>query len=69
MVTDKEPQRQWLKEVGKVEDPSCVCDGWTRQNVAHLYVCLWVGDGKVGSRDQASKGEGWCAAVARFVLY
>jgi len=37
--TDKGPQRQWLKEMGKIEDPSCVCDGWTPQNAAHLYLC------------------------------
>lgn len=32
MVIDKEPQRQWMKEMGKTEEPGCVCDGWTRQN-------------------------------------
>jgi len=39
LVTDKGPQRQWLKEIEKVDDPSCVCDGWTPQNAAHLFVC------------------------------
>jgi len=27
MVTDKGSQRQWLKEIGKTEEPWCVCDG------------------------------------------
>ena len=36
LVTDKGPQRQWLWEIGKVEDPQCVCDEWTAQNAAHL---------------------------------
>jgi len=39
MVTDKGPQAQWLKTIGKVEDASCVCDGWTPQNATHLYEC------------------------------
>ena len=25
MHTDKGPQAQWLKEIGKIEDASCVC--------------------------------------------
>jgi len=66
LVTDKGPQRQWLKEMGKVEDPSCICDGWTPQNAAHLYLCPWVGDGIGRPKEQASKDE-WCAAVTRFV--
>jgi len=68
LVTDKGPQRQWLKEMGKTEDPSCVCDGWTPQNAAHLFICPWVGDGKGRSRKVASEDEEWCAAVARFLL-
>ena len=28
LETDKGPQRQWLREIAKVEDASCVCDGW-----------------------------------------
>jgi len=67
LETDKGPQRQWLKEIGKVEDVSCVCDGWTPQNAAHLYVCSWVGDGVGRSREQARKDERWCEAVASFV--
>ena len=67
VVTDKGPQRQWLKEMGNVEDPSCICDGWIPQNAAHLYLCPWVGDGIGRSREQASKDEEWCTAVARFV--
>jgi len=27
MVTDKEPQRQWLWEIGKSDEQWCVCDG------------------------------------------
>jgi len=38
-------QWQWLKEMGNVDDPSCICDGWTPQNAAHLYRCPWIGDG------------------------
>jgi len=34
MVTDKGPQQQWLYEIGKLEEPWCVCDGWTPQNAA-----------------------------------
>ena len=54
---DKGPQQQCLKEVGKVEDPSCVCDGWTPQNAAHLYLCPWVAYGVGRSREQASRDE------------
>jgi len=43
LVTDKGPQRQRLKEMGKTEDLSCMCDGWTPQNAAHLSRCPWVG--------------------------
>jgi len=58
MVTDKGPQRQWLKEMGKVDDPSCVCDGWTPQNAAHLFACPWVGDG-VGRSWMRSGARRW----------
>jgi len=67
LETDKGPQRQWLREIGKVDDASCVCDGWTPQNAAHLYVCPWVGDGVGRSKEQAREDAEWCAAVARFV--
>ena len=67
LVTDKGPQRQWLVEMGKAEDPSCVCDGRTPQNATHLYQCPWVGDGRGRSREAASMDEKWCEAVARFV--
>ena len=67
LEADKGPQRQWLREIGKTGDASCVCDGWTPQNAAHLYACLWVG-GEVGrSKEQARKDAEWYAAVARFV--
>ena len=36
MVTDKGLQQKWLREIGKSEEPWCVCDGWTPQNTAHL---------------------------------
>ena len=39
LVTDKGVQQQWLKEMGKVDDLSCICDGWTPQNAAHSYRC------------------------------
>jgi len=42
MITDKRLQAQWLKEIGKVEDGSCVCDGWTQQNAA-LNFALYGG--------------------------
>ena len=50
-----------------MDDASCVYDGWTPQNAAHLYVCPWVGDGVGRSREQAREDAEWCAAVARFV--
>jgi len=68
MVTDKGPQAQWLKTIGKVEDASCVCDGWTPQNAAHLHECPWVGDGKGRTRELILKDEKWCKEVARFLL-
>ena len=67
MITDKGPQAQWLKEIGKAEDGSCVCDKWTPQNAAHLYECSWVGDGKGRTRDMMWKDEKWCEDVARFL--
>jgi len=39
MVADEGPQRQWFYEVGKREEPWCVCDGWTPQNAAHHQIC------------------------------
>jgi len=68
MVTDKGPQAQWMKEMGKLEDASCVCDGWTPQNAAHLYECPWVGDGKGRTREMIWKDEKWCEDLARFVM-
>jgi len=56
-----------MREIGKTDDASCVCDGWTPQNAAHLYRCPWVGDGRGRSREQARGDEEWCEAVARFV--
>jgi len=63
MLTDKGPQR-WLAEIGRIEDPSCVCDGWTSQNAAHLFQCPWVGDGRGRCWEQAWGDAEWCAAVA-----
>ena len=68
MVTDKGPQAQWLKTIGKVDDASCVCDGWTPQNAAHLYDCPWVGNGKGRTMTTMLKDEKWCEEVARFVM-
>jgi len=31
MVTDKGPQRQWVREIGKTDDPRCVCNEWTAE--------------------------------------
>jgi len=67
LETDKGPQRQWMREIGKTEDASCVCDGWTPQNAAHLYMCPWVGDGVGRSKEQARQDARWCAEVARFI--
>jgi len=69
VVTDKGPQWQWLKEMGKTEDPSCVCDGWTPQNAAHVQrcTCPWIGDGMGKSQEQASKDEEWCTEMVRFL--
>jgi len=43
IVTDKGPQRQWMKEIGKTDEPltRCVCDAWTPQNATHLQRCPW----------------------------
>jgi len=68
IVTDKGPQWQWLKEVGKTEDPSCVCGGWIPQNAAHLQRCPWVGHGLGRSLEQACKYAKWCEAVARLTF-
>ena len=67
MIMDKGPQASWLREIGKVEDGSCVCDEWTPQNAAHLYECPWVGDGKGRRREQLWEDEKWCEDLARFL--
>jgi len=67
MVTDKGPQQQWLWEIGKAENPACVCDGWTPQNAAHLRHCPWVGDGKGRTADGMWSDEEWCAEVEDFI--
>jgi len=74
LVTDKGPQHaelqhQWLMEIGKTEDPSCMCDGWTLQNAAHLYQCPWVGDGRgdPGSWQAETRGGGAFRAVMGWV--
>jgi len=68
MITDKGPQAYWLKEIGKADEGSCVCDRWTQQNAAHLYVCPRVGDGKGRTREMVWKDERWCEELARFLL-
>jgi len=68
MVTDEGPQAEWLKTIGKTDDASCVCDGCTPQNAAHLYTCPWVGDGRGRTREEIWKDEQWCEEVARFVM-
>jgi len=67
MITDKGPQAGWLKEIGKVDDASCPCDGWTVQNAAHLYSCPWVGDGRGRTRELIWGDEKWCEDLARFI--
>ena len=68
MVTDKGPQRQWLWEIGKSEERSCVCDGWTAQNETHLMGCPWVGDGKGRTSEMLWEDEKWCEGMAEFVM-
>jgi len=68
MITDKGPQAGWMKEIGKVDDGSCPCDGWTLQNAAHLLSCPWVEDGKGRTREMLWKDEKWCEELARFVM-
>jgi len=68
LVTDKGPQQQQgMKEVGKTDDPTCICDGWTPQNAAHLFQCPSVEDGIGRSWEQAHKNETCGAAVARLL--
>ena len=67
MVTDKGPQAYWMKEIGKAEEGSCVCDRWTQQNAAHLYQCPRVGDGKGRTREEVWEDEEWCEDLARFI--
>jgi len=65
MMTDKGPQRQWVREISRT---GCVCDGWTPQNAAHLHRCPWVGvDGMGRSREHAGGDEEDYAEVARFL--
>ena len=68
MVTDRGPQQQWVYEVGKSEEPWCVCDGWTPQTAAHLLSCPWVGDGKGRTSEQLWGDEEWCEKVADFIM-
>jgi len=68
MVTDKGPQAQWMATIGKADRASCVCDGWTPQNAAHLYKCPRVGDGRGRTREEIMKDEEWCESLARFLL-
>jgi len=67
IITDKGPQQQWLWEIGKSDNPACVCDGWTPQNAVHLRDCAWVGDGKGRTADAIWEDEEWCAAVEDFI--
>ena len=46
---------QWKREIGRTEDANCVCDGWTPQNAAHLYLCTWVEDGRGRSRESVEE--------------
>ena len=68
MVTDKGSQQQWLYEIGKSDEPWCVCDSWTPQNAAHLQQCLWVGDWRGRTGEQMWDDEKWCEKVADFIL-
>jgi len=68
MITDKGPQAQWMKTIGKTEEASCGCDGWTPQNAAHLYQCPRVGDGKGRTREGIMEDEEWCESLAKFLL-
>jgi len=68
MVADKDPQQQWLWEIGKSVEPCCVCDGWTPQNAAHLLRCPWVSDGRGRTSEQVWEDEMWCEAVVEFIM-
>ena len=71
MMTGKGPQRQWLTEIGRTDEPWCVCDGWTPQNPAHLQQCPSVGDGKGRSTEhweQMWRDEKWCEQVVEFIM-
>jgi len=55
LVTDKGPQRQGLKEIGKVDDPSC---GLRKTRHTCLYVHGWETEfelGGHGSRRMVTK--------------
>jgi len=69
MVTDKGPQRQWLWEIGKVEDQQCVrvCDGLTAQIAACLQRYSRVGDGLGRSAEQMWEDEALCERVVEFI--
>jgi len=47
---------------------TCVCDGWTPQNAAHLLGCPWVGDDRGRTSEQVLEDERWCEAVAEFIM-
>jgi len=68
MVTGKGTQRQWLMEIGKTDEPWCICDGWTPQNAAHLQRRPWVGDWKGRSAEKMWRDEKWCEQAMEFIM-
>ena len=62
------PTSRMAEKIGKVDDGSCPCDGWSVQNAVHLLPCPWVGDGTGRKREELWEDEKWCEEVARFVM-
>jgi len=52
----------------KTEDPSCVYDGWTPQNAAHLQRCSWIEDviGRDLGRREVVRGGGEVSEIDSF---
>ena len=47
----KSPQAQLMKEMGKVEDANCVCDGWTHKTQPICMNARGWGMGQGGPRN------------------
>jgi len=77
LVTEKGPQGQRLKEMGKAEDPSCVCGGRRRMRHNCLHARGSVMEGgdpgkwEVKMRSGARRWRGFCSEGrgGRFLLF